>query len=116
MAGKKVAEGVQAGLVVGLQVLTYLQPVSPAKPSLVKNSNPPVQTARNPSGFCFPFGGLGSADLAQLQKGLAGKRVAGDGLADQVDSAESSAGFLTNCFAKLRERAAAAGGNAGRSC
>ena len=99
-----------------MQVLTYLQPVSPAKPSLVKNSNPPVQTARNPSGFCFPFGGLGSVDLAQLQKELAGKRVAGDGLADQVDSAESSAGFLTNCFAKLRERVMPAGSSAGESC
>ena len=89
--------------------------MSPAKPSLVKNSNPPVQTARNLSGFCFPFGGLGSVDLAQLQKELAGKRVAGDGLADKVDSAESSAGFLTNCFAKLREPVMPAGSSAGES-
>jgi hypothetical protein len=90
--------------------------VSPAKPSLVKNSNPPVQTARNPSGFCFPFGGLGSVDMAEVQKELAGKRVAGDGLADQVDSAESSAGFLTNCFTKLRDRAASSSSNPGGSC
>jgi hypothetical protein len=83
-----------------MAVLTFFQPTSPNRPIVqTKGSQPPKQTLANARGDVWPYGDLKHLPAFDDDTSAAPNETT---MAKTVNSAISSAGFLTNCWDKIQ--------------